>query len=112
MSTKKRMTHIHRDDTISMTRFLVAYCGGFNGIEVDLTHKQLKAMNPAVVKNVPFSKVTMDEIKTGKIILVEDAVGNVAPYLNPKLIKESYKQKAIERERRQMEEDNVQPKRR
>jgi len=112
MSIKRRLTNINVEDTISMTRFIISYCGGFDGMEVDLTHKQLKAMKPAVVKNVPFSEVTMDNIKTGKIILVRDAVGNIAPYLNPEEIRKIERLRAIKREKKEMERKNGEYKRR
>ncbi len=75
--------------TMSMRLFLEAYYDINEEISMLLSlhsHKSLK--QAASLYDIHFSKICFDDLTremvwTGKVILVQDHYGNVAPYINP-----------------------------
>ena len=84
---KKQVRKSHK---IDMGHFLRDYYGVDNERLIDelcnLSHKELKELAPfygiALVRT-SFDLITVDQTLTGIIVLVNDAYGNPAPYVNP-----------------------------
>ena len=73
-------------DTIKMDDFITFYLNDGNFIECkNLTHKELKMFDIPYVISVSydFADANKELVLNGKIILVRDKHGNVAPYINP-----------------------------
>ena len=76
---------------VSITFFLSAIAGLHHPAiyRKELTHKEVKSLFPAL-KRTSFDYVLDDpeSVYTGEIIMVEDALGNVVPYINPDIEEE------------------------
>ena len=76
---------------VSITFFL-ASIAGINHPAIyrkELTHKEVKKLFPAL-RRTSFDDVLEepDAIYQGEVIMVEDALGNIAPYRNPHVVEE------------------------
>lgn len=85
--TKKE---IRKTPSISMAYFLKTYIDITNENLLtkllELSHCELKEIANIYgvrLSKIPFEKLTKDMIARGDILLVEDAFGNKAPYINP-----------------------------
>lgn len=85
--TKKE---IRKTPSITMAYFLKTYLDITSNVLLtrlmELSHCELKevALIYGVrLAKIPFEKLTKDMIARGDILLVEDAYGNKAPYINP-----------------------------
>ncbi len=84
---KKQIRKCHKMD---LSHFLRNYYGVDNNHLIselsNLSHKELKkiaAYYGINLASVNFDSVSVEQIKTGMIILVNDAFNNSAPYINP-----------------------------
>jgi len=77
-----------KDNSISLHKFLINYCGVHNEKMHDLKigHHHVKHLMPNI-KRVGFEELLKrkNEIYMGNIIIVKDSFGNIAPYINPML---------------------------
>ncbi len=87
---KKEIRKCYKMD---LRHFLVNYCGLDNEELIselcNLSHKELKEVATLYGINLirtSFEYVTKEQIMTGMIIYVSDALGNLAPYVNPNRI--------------------------
>ncbi len=87
---KKEIRKCYKMD---LRHFLVNYCGLDNEVLIselcNLSHKELKEVATLYGINLirtSFEYVTKEQIMTGMIIYVSDALGNLAPYVNPNRI--------------------------
>lgn len=87
---KKEIRKCYKMD---LRHFLVNYCGLDNEKLIselcNLSHKELKEVATLYGINLirtSFEYVTKEQIMTGMIIYVSDALGNLAPYVNPNRI--------------------------
>ena len=85
--TKKEIRKI---SSITMAHFLKTYLDVTNEILLnklaELSHCELKEVAKIYgvrLCKIPFDTLTKDMIARGDILLVEDAFGNKAPYINP-----------------------------
>lgn len=84
--TKKE---INASPTISMDYFLKTYYGVSDELAQKLSmhsHKSLKELAHLYeipLRKTSFNDLTREMIATGKVILITDHFGNLAPYVNP-----------------------------
>ena len=85
--TKKEIKKIA---SITMAYFLKTYLDITNDILltklIELSHHELKEVAKIYgvkLSKIPFEKLTKEMVARGDILLVEDAYGNKAPYINP-----------------------------
>lgn len=85
--TKKE---IRKTPSITMAYFLKTYLDITNNVLLtklmELSHceiKEVALIYGVRLSKIPFEKLTKDMIARGDILLVEDAYGNKAPYINP-----------------------------
>ena len=82
---------IQRQQYISMKKFLRDYCHLENEYLIEmlsnLSHKELKEVCNELYKlelmTLPFDVVSVDEVKRGEVLFVNDVFYNPAPYKNP-----------------------------
>lgn len=84
-SRKKFQKYVDLYGTISMFEFLNIYVGvnsQFKSLK-KATHKDIRLLNFVGVISVPFDILHNDDLATGNVILVEDAMHNIGAYINP-----------------------------
>ena len=88
---KQELKTLRKDlerNCISLTKFLVSYCGIYNEeiYSAKISHHDVKELMPHI-KRVSFDSLleNKDSFYTGDIIPVKDCHGNVVPYINPML---------------------------
>ena len=88
---KRNLDYVDKvKNTIRMEDFITLYLNDGNFIDCkNLTHKELKSFNiPYVIcVSYDFADANREMVLSGKIILVRDKHGNMAPYINPFLLK-------------------------
>lgn len=83
---KKFLKELEKEYIISLKSFLIIFCGIYNEtiLQGKITHDDVKHLFPEL-KKVSFDYVSKNsnEIYTGKVILVKDSFGFIAPYQKP-----------------------------
>lgn len=84
----KRLKKDLEENCISLTKFLINYCGVYNEDihNIKIGHKDVKKILPQL-KRVSFESLLQnrDSFYIGEIIPVKDYYGNIVPYVNPML---------------------------
>lgn len=83
---------VKKQHSISMEKFLRDYCHLENDYLIEmlsgLSHKELKDVCRDIYKlrlmTLPFEEVSVEEVKCGDVLFVNDVFYNPAPYKNPR----------------------------
>lgn len=85
---KNMLNDLKSEQSVTLKTFLISYCGIYNEtlFKSKLCHEDIKFLLPDL-KRVSYDYVmkNIEQVYTGKIILVKDSYNHLAPYINPKL---------------------------
>ena len=85
---KKALKQLFENNHISIKSFLMCYCGIYSNqaLSNKVTHDDIKVLLPYLKrKSFEYVLKNLCEVYTGDIILVSDALGNIVPYVKPKI---------------------------